>query len=231
VTVIGAPPVLLRVMFLVAAEVPTVVPLKVRDVGDRAATGTVPEPLSVTFWGEPVALSAMAKAAERAPEALGVKVTVMAHIPLAATLVPQLLVWEYEVAPVPERVIAVAARVSGAVPELVRVTCWVAALVPTGVPEKVRLVDEKLTAGAKPVPASAAWSGNPPVVPAIFNVAERWPPAVGLKVTETVQVAFAARVVPQVVVLENEVALVPEMLMAVLASARAALPVLLRVTD
>ena len=88
VTVIGAPPVLLRVMFLVAAEVPTVVPLKVRDVGDRAATGTVPEPLSVTFWGEPVALSAMAKAAERAPEALGVKVTVMAHIPLAATLVP-----------------------------------------------------------------------------------------------------------------------------------------------
>ena len=61
-------------------------------------TGTTvkspPVPVRATVCGLPVALSEMVSEPERAPAAVGVKVTVSVQEAFAATLVPQLLVCE-----------------------------------------------------------------------------------------------------------------------------------------
>ena len=79
-----------------------------------------PMPLSATACGELAALSAKLTAADSVPEAAGVNVTAMTHEALAASVDPQLLVWEKEEALLPMMLIP--ETVMEAVPVLVRVT-------------------------------------------------------------------------------------------------------------
>ncbi len=95
--------------------------------------------------------------------------------------------------------------------------------------EKVRLVGESVTAGAgvpelAPVPFRATVWGDPAALSVIVSVPARFPVAVGIKVTATVQVAPAATLVPQLLVWAKS----PEAAIEVMASA--AVPVLLTVT-
>jgi hypothetical protein len=89
----------------------------------------------------------------RLPAAVGVKVTEIVHLPPAATLVPQMLVW----AKSPEVEMDVIDR--AAVPELVRVMVCAALVVPSVWEAKVRVVAERVTEGTEvvpvPVPLSA----------------------------------------------------------------------------
>ena len=73
----------------------------------------------------PPLLSVMVKAPESEPAAVGKKVTLIVHEPLAATLDPQLLVW-------PKLALVVMlTRVSGALPVLTSVTVWALLRTPT----------------------------------------------------------------------------------------------------
>jgi hypothetical protein len=74
---------------------------KERLVGETLTAGVVPVPERLTVCGLPVALSEMLTAAVRAPVAAGVKVTLIEQLPLAATELPQVLVWAKSPALVP----------------------------------------------------------------------------------------------------------------------------------
>ena len=88
---------------------------KVKEVGERLTTGAVPVPVRLTVWVAGLALSAMVKEPLREPLTVGVKVTLREQLPLAATLDPQVLVWEKS----PRTVMLVMLRV--ALPVLLRV--------------------------------------------------------------------------------------------------------------
>ena len=91
--------------------------------------------------------------------------------------------------------------VSAAVPVLVSVTVWAALVVPTVWLANVRLVDDKLTTGiATAVPVSETACGLEAALSVSVIAPVSVPAAVGLKVTEIVQLAFTARLVPQVLV-------------------------------
>ena len=62
------------------------------DEGVRLTPGAVPVPERLAVCGLPLALSVTVKDAERAPVALGVNVTLIVQLELAASDVPQLLV-------------------------------------------------------------------------------------------------------------------------------------------
>jgi len=79
-----------------------------------------PVPERLTDWGLPVALSLMARAAERLPAAAGVKVTLMLQEAPAATELPQLLVSPKSPALTPKTAMLVTLKAE--LPELVRVT-------------------------------------------------------------------------------------------------------------
>ena len=90
-------------------------------MGERvtpAATVAVPE--RATICGLPLALSVMLTEAERLPLAVGVKVTLIVQLLLAATELPQVLVWAKSLALAP--VIARLVMLKAAVPVLLRVT-------------------------------------------------------------------------------------------------------------
>ena len=115
-----------------------------------------------------------------------------------------------------------------AFPVLVRVTDCAVLVVLTPWLAKVRLLAERLTAGALPVPVSATVCGLPGSESAMLTEAVRVPEAVGAKVTEIVQLAPCASELPQAFVCEKSAALAPVMLMLLMV--KLALPVLLRVT-
>ncbi len=88
-----------------------------------------------------------------------------------------------------------------AVPLLVRVTDCAALLVPTSWLAKVRLVGERLTAGALaavPVPVRFTVCGLSLASSVMVIVPVRVPVAVGVKVTLMLQLAPAATALPQV---------------------------------
>jgi hypothetical protein len=87
--------------------------------GEMLTADAVPVPESGTVCGLPAALSATARVADRFPVAAGLKLTLMVQLALAATLDPQLLVWEKSPALVPE--IVMLETVKAALPELLRV--------------------------------------------------------------------------------------------------------------
>ena len=93
------------------------------------------------------------------------------------------------------------------------------------------MVRESAAAGTAttPVPLRAAVCGEPVALSATLNEAESAPPAVGWKVTVMAQEELAASDAPQLLVLENEAAFAPPMVMLDMVSA--AVPVLLSVTD
>ncbi len=99
--------------------------------------------------------------------------------------------------------VAMLLMVSVAVPLLVSVTVCAALVVPTCWLLKVRLVLERVTAGAvgaTPVPVRLTLCGLPAALSVIDSVPVRVPVAVGVKVTLMVQLAPAATEAPQVFV-------------------------------
>src|SRR5438067_1446456 len=133
--------------------------------------------------------------AVRAPVAEGLKVTVMVQLALTASVLGlsgQVFVWAKSPALVPVSPTLVMVR--GAVPLLVSVTGWPALVVPVGWLPNERLVGERVTAGAVPVPLSATVCGLPPALSLMETLALRLPVAPGVKVTLMVQVALTASV-------------------------------------
>jgi len=168
-----------------------------------------PVPTRLTVWGLPVALSVMVNEAVRVPLAVGLKVTLMAQLPLAATELPQLLVWAKSPAFVP--VMAMLVRLKEAPPVLVRVTVSAALTVPTAWLAKLRLAAERLTVGELAAPEGL--TGDPAPMPErravwmpplalsdTLSKAQRMPAAVGVNVMLTAQLPSDATEVPQVLV-------------------------------
>jgi hypothetical protein len=87
------PPLLVKVTDCGALAVFTVWLAKLRLLADKVAVGGVaaPVPKSEMLWGLPAALSAIVSEADLLPEAVGLKVTLIAQLAPEATLVPQLL--------------------------------------------------------------------------------------------------------------------------------------------
>lgn len=97
--------------------------------GETEIEAAVPVPERLTDCGLPEALSVMDIDAERDPAAAGLKVTLIVHVALTASELPQLLVWPKSVELVPE--IAMLDTVSVALPVFVKETACAALLTPT----------------------------------------------------------------------------------------------------
>ena len=194
----------------------------------RLTTEADPVPARVTDCGLPLALSATVTVAERLPTAVGVKVTLMVQLPLAATELPQVLVWAKSPVLVPP--IARLVMVSAAVPVLLRVIVCPELVELRGWLLKVRLPGERLTLGPLPVPLRLTVCWLPDVLLLLSvttRLAVRVPGAVGVKLTLTVQLLLAASELAQVVVSAKSPALAPENARPLMV--RAALPELLNV--
>ena len=97
--------------------VPTCCAAKVKEAGERLTTAAdAPVPVRLTVCVAGLALSVMVTAPVLVPVAVGLKVTLMVQLALAATLEPQVLVWEKS----PLTVMLVMLRT--ALPVLLRVT-------------------------------------------------------------------------------------------------------------
>jgi galactitol-specific phosphotransferase system IIB component len=188
-------PLLLRVAVCAALLVPTDWFPKERLVGERPSSGAVPVPERLTACGLPMALSVMLTEAVRLPLAEGVKVTLIVQLPPAATELPQVLLWAKSPALVP--VIARLEILMAPLPLLLRVAVCAALLVPTDCFPKERLVGERPSSGAVPVPERLTACGLPMALSVMLTEAVRLPLAEGLKVTLIVQLAPAATELPQ----------------------------------
>ena len=123
----------------------------------------------------------------------GLKVAVIVQDPPAATLVPQVFVWEKVVEPV----IVMLLILSTVLPVLLSVVVSVLELALFTLP-KLRLVG--LNSTTVPEPVRLTVCGLPAALSVIDKVPVRGPLCVGLKVTLMVQLASAARLEPQVFV-------------------------------
>jgi hypothetical protein len=90
----AAVPLLLSVIVCTPLVVPTSWFPNVSGVGESPTEGAVPVPLRGTECGLPMALSVIVTDALLGPRAVGANVTLIVHAPPAATVVPQLFVWE-----------------------------------------------------------------------------------------------------------------------------------------
>ena len=115
-----------------------------------------------------------------------------------------------------------------ALPVLLRVTVCAVLVIPTGWLPKARLLAERLTTTAVPVPERLTDCGLPLALSVMLTEAVRLPLAAGVNVTLMVQLAPAATELPHVLVWAKSLALVP--VKARLVMLKAAVPVLLRVT-
>ena len=191
---------------------------KLKLAGEKLTLEAAPVPVRATVCGLPVALSVTVMVPGWLPVAVGVKVTLMVQLAAGATEVPQVLVWAYCV------LAAMLVRLSAAVPGFDSVTVCAALLMPTAWLANVRLVGEKLTLDAAPVPVSATVCGLPVALSVTVIVPGWLPVAVGVKVTLMVQLAAGATEVPQVLVWAYCV------LAVMLVRFSNAVPVLVRVT-
>src|SRR5947199_229935 len=168
---------------------------KPRLVGANPTPGAVPFPLSVMICGLPPALSASDSVPVRAPEAVGVKVTLMVHLTPAgmnAGHVGQALAPVLVAAKSPEA--ANELIVKAAVPVFVSVTFICALAAASGWFPLSLLELFRSTPGAVPFPLSVMICGLPPALSVSDSVPVRAPEAVGVKVTLMVQFAPAAKV-------------------------------------
>jgi hypothetical protein len=151
-------------------------------------------PLKATDCGEPLALSVIVSVPVRLPAVVGVKVTEMVQFAPAATELPQVCVS----AKSPDAAIEVIE--SAAVPGLVRIVVCAALVVPVVCDVKVRADGESIIpgVGAIPVPFNTTIWGELGALSVMVTVPVRLPAAVGVNVTEMVQFAPAATLVPQV---------------------------------
>lgn len=168
----------------------------VRLLGFTPPMAPSPVPDKDTVWGDPEALSVIVSVPVLFPTAVGVNVTFIVHVPLTTTL-EQLFVWEKSPLLETEEMVRVP------VPELVTVTGWELLEVLTFWPAKVIefVLSDTAGVGTKAVPDRGTVCGDPVALSDIDTEAVLVPAAVGEKVTEIVQLAFAAKVLPQVVVL------------------------------
>jgi hypothetical protein len=158
------------------------------------------------------------------PLAVGSKNTPTAQLAPAATVLPHALS-----EPKSAGLVATLAMVSAAVPVLVRVTLCGRPEVPTYWAGKLTLVGDKLAAGAGGVlPLKATACGLPGALSVTLTDALRFPPAIGVKVTLNLQLAFTAREELQALVCAKSPAFAPVTVMFEIFSV--ALPVLVRVT-
>ena len=140
----GARPVLVRVIACGALVVPTVPAARVSVGGVRETPGVdaMPVPDNVTECGLPGASLVTVSAPVRGPVAVGVNVTLIVHVALAARLAGQALVWLKS----PEATMEL--TLSSALPVLVRVIACGALVVATVRAAKVSDGGERETAGA-----------------------------------------------------------------------------------
>jgi hypothetical protein len=136
--------------------VPTVCAAKAMLVGAKLMAGVAVTPVQVieTVWGEPAALSVMLMEAENAAAERGAQVATMVQLPPAKTELPQLLDCEKSAVFAPVR--PMLAMVSVPAPVFVRVTLFVALMLPTFTLPKARLAGLKETTGVPP-PLTSGW--------------------------------------------------------------------------
>lgn len=188
-------PELVRVSDWIPLVDPTEVPPKVSVEGETCTTGPLPVPLKLIACGLPGALSVMVTEAERLPMAVGAKVTLTLQFPPAGSELGQVLVWLKSPAFVPDT--ATEVMLMAAVPVLLRVTGCAALVVPRVWAPNVRLVAVRLSDAPPPVPARLTVCGLPEAESLMLSPAVRAPGDVGVKVRLMVQLAAAARELPQ----------------------------------
>jgi hypothetical protein len=149
----------------------------------------------VTVYGLPAALSVTFKIALRAPVVVGLNVTLIVQLALAANELPQPSVSPKSPGSVPASVTLVI--VIGVVPTFFSVTVLAALLQPTVTEPKLRLLG--VSSAVVPVPLSRTCCGLPLALSVTVKFALRAPVVDGLNVRLTVQLAAAARELPQVV--------------------------------
>jgi hypothetical protein len=128
------------------AACPGATAAEVEEPEDAASVKSWPVPLSATLCGLPKALSEMLMVPVLVPLATGLKVTEMVQLAPALTVVPQVLVSEKS------PLVVIVRGVRAPVPVLDSVSVCGALGVETVCPAKLRLVAERLTTGARPVP-------------------------------------------------------------------------------
>lgn len=190
----AAVPVLVTVTDWAELEVPISWEPKDRLDELSCTDGETPVPESDTLSGLSPALSVTFTVAVRLPVAVGAKLTEMVQLAPAPRLAGHVLVWVKSPGLVPLRAMLLIAR--AVLPVFVRVTPCAALVVPTSCEPKLSLDGARLTAGASgtPLPDRLTLCGLPVALSATCTEAVRVPAAVGLKVTEIVQLAFTASV-------------------------------------
>ena len=179
-------------------------------------------------------MSLMLSEAVRVPVAVGVKVTVIVQLLDGATAAPLQVSLSPSPEPTPAKspalvpVMETVLTLSVLVPLLVRVTVRAELVVLRVWLLKSRLVGERLTVAAVPLPLKGTVCGLPAALSLMLSKAFRLPVAVGVKVTLMVQLPPAATEVPQLLLCAKSPALLPVSEMPLIVNA--ALPVLLSVT-
>jgi hypothetical protein len=197
---------------------------KFRLLTVRLTAGPPPVPVRLMVCGLPVALSAMDSTADRVPFAVGLKVTLMVQLPLAATEPPQVLVWAKSPALAPVKLRP--ETVSMTLPVLLSVTVCAALVVPTDWELNVKLVAERLTAEEVPVPERPIVCGLLAALSVIVTAAVSAASSDGLKTTLIVQLDPAVTDPPQLSDSVKSLAFVP---VTETVGVSVALPVLLTV--
>jgi hypothetical protein len=172
-------------------------------------------------------LSVMTKVAVRLEAAVGVNVTLIVQLPLAARELPHVLVSAKSPGLAPVKVILLIVR--AALPLLFSVTDCGVLVVPTFWLLKVRLEVVMPATGPSPVPVTPTVWGLFVALSVMVKEAVRLPEAAGVNVTLIVQLLFAANELGHVVVSAKSPGLGPANAMPV--TVKAAFPVLLRVMD
>jgi hypothetical protein len=185
----------------------------------------------LTVCGEPLALSATLTDALSEPNAVGVKVTVMAQEAPAARLAPQVGAGVGEKDVMFGPVMEILLIVRGAVPVFFNVIGWLAADTPITVLAKVSEVGERVAIGlgTTPVPVRLTVCGEPLALSVIAILALRVPLTRGWNFTVIVQEAPGATGAAQVPDAVKDPAPASVSTMGKVATNRFAVPVFLTV--
>ena len=169
----------------------------------------------------------MLSEAVRVPAAEGLNMIAIVQLPPAATGWLHVSFSVKSAASAPLKAMLLMLKV--ALPVLLRVTVCAVLMISSGWLPKARLVGERLTRAAVPVPERLTVWGLPLALSEMLTAAVRLPLAEGVNVTLIVQLALAASDLPHVLLVSAKLLpLVP--LTARLVMLKGVLPVLLRVT-
>ena len=220
-------PVLLRLKFRAPLVVPTDWLPKTKLPVERPTTGAVPTPVPVrdTICGLVGALSVMVNEAVRLPVAVGVNLTLLVQLLLAATELPHVLVSPKSPGLAP--VIAMPLTDRAAFPVLFRVTESGVLVVPRVWLGKGKVEGLGMAAGPVPVPVRVTVCGLPGALSVMVTAAVSVEAKVGLNVTLIVQLVPAATDPLQLLPSLKSPAFVP---VTAMAAVNVALPLFVRVT-